>query len=261
MSDDHFPFSWATALKTGVSHEISGLPCQDAIYLQPVTAPDGTQWMIGALCDGAGSAPLAEVGATITSYCFTHFISEALRLKPEITEELEDLLCCAMLQARTDLKAVAASAEQDLKDYACTLLGFALSPEKSVFLQIGDGVILSQAKNTWSAVFQRENFEYCNVTRFITDDDAFEAVRILEMPSPDTLLLTSDGLEDLLVHGNNEVHTPLPDYLAAELKKYPSGEHAELCQYLDQLCSRETVRSRTDDDLSLIVLSNQGARS
>ena len=67
-----------------------------------------------------------------------------------------------------------------LRDYASTLLAAVLRHEESVFLQIGDGVIVVQGadRGGWAWVFWPDHGEYANVTSFLSDENAIERVRI-----------------------------------------------------------------------------------
>ena len=70
------PPSWrvAAASVVGTSHVKSGQPCQDAHEWRVL--PSG--FLIAAVADGAGSAALAEIGATLAARAAVQALAEAL---------------------------------------------------------------------------------------------------------------------------------------------------------------------------------------
>jgi len=62
----------------GASHEKTGQPCQDAHHWAAL--PDGT--VLAAVADGAGSAALSEIGATVATQAAVHSLATALASNP-----------------------------------------------------------------------------------------------------------------------------------------------------------------------------------
>jgi serine/threonine protein phosphatase PrpC len=73
----------AAASVCGASHEKTGQPCQDAHHWAAL--PDGT--VLAAVADGAGSAALSEIGATVATQTAVQFLATALASHPPAPPE------------------------------------------------------------------------------------------------------------------------------------------------------------------------------
>ena len=95
----------------GTSHEKTGQPCQDAVYWE--TFPHGL--LVTAVADGAGSAALGEVGATVAVRAAVDRVrigveaSELIGADREAPEAWRALLADAILSARAGVEAEAAA--------------------------------------------------------------------------------------------------------------------------------------------------------
>ncbi len=271
---------FVTARAMGTSHVKAGLPCQDQLGCRVVV----NQTLVTVVADGAGSAALPERGAGITVKTVVDFLSCQLddgRLDYDV------MLREAAKEARKKVHAEAQHRGVKPRDLASTLLVAVVGPDGGSALQIGDGVIVvSDGGNGWGWVFWPrcgeyakqipnpdrnmtefrwifwpQRGEYANTTHFLTDVDAVERLRIAPRLGKITdIALMTDGLESLaLRYASNSVHGPFfhgmfrPLLDADETNVNEDREIKSLSALLERFLSSERVRSRTDDDVSLIL--------
>ena len=251
-------FTWAAARKRGTSHHADGTPCQDALTLRAGRL-GAMPFVAAAVADGAGSALFAEQAARTATRLFTRFVTEEL---PDWgLDGLDDLVLDAASGVHSELRRMASKDDVRPDQYATTLLGAVVTPEAYALIQIGDGGIVTGPP--WSLVFPPQHGEYANETFFITDDQAMDriAVRLVHERAP-TLVLFTDGLEDLLVAPRTlAVHPPLFDRVASSLAGHAGGGlHTSLSVELNDLMGSGSVRSRTDDDTTLLAIHLEGDR-
>ena len=249
---------FATARVTGSSHLRAGTPCQDRLAC--VVLPDGT--LVAAVSDGAGSAPLADVGAEVAVQTVLDEIRHGLK------DGRPDMNCAlrrAALRAREAVLSRALEDGEEASSYASTLLALVEAPEGGAALQIGDGVIVvGGGRDDWSWMFWPEHGEYANTTRFLTDDDAAEHLRVEAFPSALTdIAVMTDGLEPLALHyATHTVHGPFfRGMFQPLLESDGSAELNHLSVSLEHFLASERVRMRTDDDMSLILATRRSAAS
>ena len=273
---------FVTARVTGTSHTKAGLPCQDQFYCRVA----GNQTLVAAVADGAGSAAWAERGADIAVKTVVDFLSCQL---DDGRLDYDAMLREAAVEARETVLAEARRCGAEPRDLASTLLVTVVGPDGGSALQVGDGVIVvSDGGNGWGWVFwpQRGGYanqvpnpkrdtkkfrwifwpqrgEYANTTHFLTDADALERLRIAPRLGKVTdVALMTDGLEPLALHyASTSVHGPFfhgvfrPLLDAAEVDVDGNGEIKHLSAGLERFFSSNRVRSRTDDDMSLVLAS------
>jgi len=241
---------YAAAKATGVSHQRMGLPCQDRFACDQVG--DGT--IILALADGAGSASMAEHGAELAVQTVVRVISSQLR---QGQTDLHEAMCEAVLEARQAIRSAAQDKSVSFRELASTLLAVAITPDKGVAAQIGDGlIVVRDQEDAWCWVFWPQHGEFVNTTRFLTDDDAMEHAEIESLPPTvyDLVLLT-DGLERLaLDFPNKAAYGPFFTGLINPLVASDgTGAIPRLSSQLETFLCSERITSRADDDVSLIL--------
>src|SRR5207245_2561888 len=165
--------------------------------------------LVAAVSDGAGSAPRAEVGAEIAVQAVASRLRRHLEEPdgPALVVALQD----AALYARAAILARAEEDGEEATSYAATLLALVDTPDGGAALQIGDGVIVvGGGADGWRWMFWPERGEYANITRFLTDDDAPDRLRVAEFPeSPTDIAIMTDGLQSLaLDYAGESVHEP-----------------------------------------------------
>jgi hypothetical protein len=112
-------------------------------------------------------------------------------------------------------------------------------------------------------VFWPQRGEYANTTRFLTDVDALTWVQAEAFAGPvaDIALLT-DGLEPLALHyASKSVHQPFfAGMFQPLIAVHDDGEIKQLSAALAKFLTSERVRSRTDDDVSVLLASCRRAQ-
>jgi hypothetical protein len=247
---------FAAAQATGTSHLRTGSPCQDRLACSVLA--NGT--LVAAVSDGAGSAPRAEVGAEVAVDAVVGRLRQ--RFEQPGCPDLVSALWDAALQARAAVLNRAEADGEEAASYATTLLAFVGTPDGGAALQVGDGVIVVGAGEVggWRWMFWPERGEYANTTRFLTDDDAPDHVRVTEFPgSPTDVAIMTDGLQPLALHyASQSVHEPFFRGMFQPLHGSSGpGEVPALSASLERFLSSERVRVRTDDDVSLILATRR----
>ncbi|REG49567.1 protein phosphatase 2C-like protein [Paraburkholderia sp. BL6669N2] len=244
----------------GTSHSRQSLPCQDNCFVTTAAGADGRNWLIVIASDGAGSASRAEAGAEIACEVGGHFLVEAIAA-PDV--EMTAALAHDVLGAiRAAIDAEAARVEGGMRDFACTLVGAVVGPERAMFFQVGDGAIVVRRDGELQCVFWPESGEYANMTYFVTDELAAQHLHIRVEDSPAEVALMTDGLQRLaLVFADQSVHAPFFTPMFRTLLDARSEDCDRLSESLSVFLASDGVNARTDDDKTLIlaVEAHEGA--
>lgn len=255
------PFSWAAARSQGASHAECGQPCQDALTLQ-TGCRNGVPYAVAAVADGAGSARHAEEAAKLATRLFTAFVVSEIGVYGLDEAGLTDMVLDAAYGVHCKLRRLAVERGVNADHFATTLLGLVVTPERTALVQIGDGGIVMRTGNdqTWRLAFPPHHGEFHNESRFITDRDAMDWLQLTSIDGrPGIVIAFTDGLEDLLLSpATLEVHPPLFDHIGERLERFRGGGlDRELSAELDQLMTSGSVRSRTNDDTTLLAIRFQ----
>ena len=230
--------AWATSI--GTAHVRSGVPCQDAAGVRVVGGV-----LVAAVSDGAGTARHAEAGSALAVAHFLEWFAAAA-----------DPGLAGIDRGAVDawFGALRGSIGEPAADYACTLLGAVVGPERAAYVQIGDGAIVVGAAGAYDWVFWPQHGEYANSTYFVTQEGADRMLQFTTGPAPDEIALFSDGIERLVldmaartVHG--PAFEPIFAWLAGTAPEGDAGPSAALAAYLGS----EHVNRRTDDDKALAM--------
>lgn len=257
-------WTWAGARARGAAHRRTGLPCQDA-FAGTVWQPESDGGvLIAALADGAGFAECADAGAWLATAAFVGTVQSHLKSVGFSAECAGDLLRYATEEARTAVITLAALEGRPPTDFASTLVACILDANGGALAQIGDGAAVVSSldePDNWYAALWPDHGEFVNTTRFLTDDDAFEHLRVVTCPQPvGAICLFTDGLERLLLDfAMRRVHTPFFESILAQLgASRCEGEAGCFSQALSELLQSEKVTQRTDDDTSILCACLQG---
>jgi hypothetical protein len=174
---------------------------------------------------------------------------------------LASLLQEAAELAREAVLAEAIQRQLEPRELASTLLALVVNPEGGGAMQIGDGVIVvSEGADDWIWMFWPQRGEYANTTYFLTDTDAMARLQVDTFSNTVTdAALMTDGLEPLALHyASKTVHDPFFNTIFQPVVAH-SGEadFRELSVMLANFLSSDKVRSRTDDDSSLILATRR----
>jgi hypothetical protein len=241
---------FVAARSTGISHLRAGLPCQD--WIACLVLPDGT--FVGTVADGAGSAIMAERGAQLAVETAIEHVAHVVG---KGSTDFELILREAARKAREAVFAAAIEQTAEPRDFASTLLVVIAGPAGGGALQIGDGVIVvSDGGATWDWLFWPQHGEYVNTTRFLTDEDSLQILEVESLSSSITdIAMMTDGLEPLALHyAGKSTHGPFFTGMFRPLSCTEKPD--EIClisSSLESFLSSDRVRSRTDDDVSLIL--------
>lgn len=238
----------------GASHERLGLPCQDAHQWANLSE----ELLLAAVADGAGSASLAEIGATLA-------VAAAIRSARErFTENSaagalthlnwEALLSHTLSAARTALEREAEVRGMPLRDFACTLTLVAAGRDFVAAMQVGDGaVVVAEPDGVLLSIIRPFQGDCLNETVFLTSPDSVETAQpTVWQGRPAHLAVLSDGLQmTALRMPGADPHpgffAPLFQFLSRE------GDGTLAQEALASFLASPRVRGRTDDDLTLLL--------
>ena len=250
-------WTWAGATAIGTAHLESGAPCQDAFacHVSPPSSNSGI--LIAALADGAGSAARAEVGARLATSIFVDVVREHVEEGGTSASQASELIRIGVEAARVAVAAVAGHEARETDEFASTLLVAILHAGGGAVAQIGDGAIVmtAGADHAWQPVLWPDHGEYVNTTRFLTDADAFEQLRIEELAGPiGSVCLFSDGIERLVLDFRTRTaHAPFFDSLFRSFAEQRTAGHAtSVSRDLTALLASDGVNRRTNDDKSIL---------
>jgi hypothetical protein len=248
----------------GTSHEKTGLPCQDAGCCRVVSDPEGRYVLLAAACDGAGSASRSLDGATLTTGRFLREFTEVTSHSGlcGITKEfVEDWLS----RVRSEIRDLADTHDLSPREFACTILGVVVGPDRAAFFQIGDGAIVVSNRaepDDYGWIFWPQHGEFANQTNFITQDNALEVLEFeIEERCVDEIAVFTDGIERLVLDLQEKTaHAPFFRPLFGWLAKTdPVGAGKEIppSEVLSRYLGSRQINDRTDDDKTLILASRR----
>lgn len=255
--------SWkfVNATAIGTSHIKHGFPCQDFSLVVGCQDKLGDQNVIAIVSDGAGSCPNSQLGSRLNCYIAAYLIKRWLK-KGNLVSNLDLITIHSWINKIKKLlnqKALKLGLSSQ-KDLASTFLLAIVSKKTNVFVQIGDGVIVTsnQPKN-YKQIFWPDNGEYANSTYFITDELAHHQVQIAFVNRPaKKIALLSDGLQNIaLDYVRKEPFSPFFEpifkFFLTNDKFNQREKNIHLCNFLNS----QKVNERTDDDKSVILISTQ----
>lgn len=254
----------AGASVDGTSHATRGDACQDHHQFSVLTVKDD-EVMIAAVSDGAGSASKGLEGARTVCDSFIGSVAGYLSGGGRIEQLNEEFTELWIAEARSRISTAADASESDPRDYSCTFLGVVLSAKDAAFFQIGDGAIVySTAETPDSFLFPIVPAEsmYVNTTDFITDAAAEQKIQSRYLAEPvGNVAVFTDGIQALAIDysggGEGKPHMPFWTPMFAPFKR--TVDAADLTAKLEVFLNSETVNRRTDDDKTLVLISNETA--
>lgn len=242
----------------GTSHTDSNLPCQDDCYADVMPIAEGLDYLICLVSDGAGSAKEGRKGAELACVTARSSIEATLgnlRSTPldenSVLEWIKDIR--RAIYEKADANALAA------RDYACTLLGAVVSPNKAVFFQIGDGAIVASNGYTQGVVFWPDSGPYANMSYFVTEEDALAHLHVTITDTPiDEVALFSDGIQRLALSFEQYApHTPFFEPMLNVLRRQKLVECEALDEQLARFLNSPQINERTDDDKTLVLATRR----
>jgi Protein phosphatase 2C len=244
----------------GAAHERSGQPCQDScrVRLRPT---GGGPVLVLACADGAGSAPLADVGARLACRVITRFALEEVRSGTAVADLDRDTVLRWYHGLRTEMEAEADRRKGTLHDLACTLLLAVVGETAAAFAQVGDGAIVTAEGDDYRTVFWPQTGEYANTTNFVTAPAFADSLEFERRPARvDELALMTDGLQMMaLNYAGRTVHRPFFLPMFEKLRAAAAGEG--LPRALRRFLASPAVGLRSDDDKTLLLATRVPPRA
>ncbi len=252
------------ASSIGTSHIASDQPCQDSHFHIDLEDSTGRPVTVLVASDGAGSASLADVGATLACQTFAKLVAAYLEAGGSV-EKIRRPLAARWIAGVFYRLAMRAKADGfECQDYACTLLAAIASEQATAFIQVGDGamVVPRGAADGWSYVFWPQHGEFANTTNFVTSDNVFEALDFELSTQPvEEIAIFTDGLENLVLsQAERAVHAPFFDSIFQSVRRSAAtGLDAALSYDLEKYLSTARIVERTSDDKTLILASRRAS--
>lgn len=252
--------SWRIAFATslGTSHQKTGTPCQDAADCIVLDLPDGSEALVAAVSDGAGTASRSDIGASLAVQHFITHFSDAAKARPDLTAIDRPFVDDWFDEVRDIIHARSTKDGSDVKEYACTILGVVVGSGSAVFVQLGDGAIVvpDDKSGHYAWVFWPQHGEYANSTYFVTQDGAEAMLQFRTGPAVDEVAVFSDGIERLVLDMSaksvySPAFRPIFEWLVGTTPDRAGAPSAALAAYLGS----DHVNKRTDDDKSLVMAS------
>jgi len=239
----------------GKSHIDAGTECQDA-FARAVVG----DILLAAVCDGAGSQALSQVGAEAVS----RLVVADLARRASAGDPLATLDAAAfgsligdvVAGARAELNVAAEAAGVPLGSYAATLVGVVATGDGGYFFHVGDGQGAAEPRATGEATVMSlpENGEYANETYFVSGEEWRQHLRITPIGLPiRSVALMSDGAAPfVMTKGNAALYRPFIDPVE---KFLATASDPDGCAALaSTLADPRTYRITGDDKTLLIAL-------
>lgn len=242
---------WAAASEIGTSHIQTGDRLQDAHAVSVI----GKEHIFAIVSDGAGSAKFGAYGAWFVCRSLTVRFREWIKENDDFPED--DMLADWINEIRDQISLIAERRETTPRQFAATLAALVISPNEILALHIGDSAVAGRRGSNWDVICWPDNGEYASTTYFVTDDPE-PRLNITRQPREhDAFALFSDGVGDLaLSHIEQEAY---PRFFEPMMRPVDdasgTGRLDELSDKLRTYLSSSTVCERTDDDKTLILLS------
>jgi hypothetical protein len=210
--------------------------------------------LVAAVADGAGSAPLAELGSCTAAHGAVE--AAATRLAQAIPTDdagWQALLEGVLETARLTVQAEADRCQRSLADLATTLLVAIAGDHFVSACQVGDGAIVARlSDDSILAATRPPPGEYINETTFLTSNNYLAAAQFVTLrESINGMILLSDGLQMLALKMPNG--TPHLAFFAPLLQFAAVADPGRAQGQLQRFLQSPRIIQRADDDLTLLL--------
>lgn len=248
-------WKWAAASAIGTSHQKSGAPKQDSFKVSSFE----NDALFACVSDGAGSAAYSKLGSWLAcrllsekfkDWCFRfngvpneYFIWQWI-------DEYRDTI-----SRYAEIKGVSR------RQFACTLACVFVRNENIVVMHVGDSCIVTGKDNNWDTIFWPENGEYASSTYFLTDDPSPKLNILIDKLNVDHIAVFSDGLNCVALSYDEKVAFPgFFNNMFDHISKSPESKYMQsTSKELNQFLNSERLCEHTDDDKTLILITNHNA--
>jgi hypothetical protein len=209
---------------------------------------------VAVVADGAGSAPLAELGSCIAAHGAVE--AAATRLEQAIPSDdagWQDLLAGVFETTRQVVQAEAVRCQRSLADLATTLLVAIASDHFVSAGQVGDGAIVARLSDeSFLAATRPPPGEYINETTFLTSNNFLTAAQFVTLRQHiNGMILLSDGLQMLAL--KMPKGTPHLAFFAPLLQFAALADPGRAQGQLQRFLQSPRIIQRADDDLTLLL--------
>lgn len=217
----------------GAAHVLDGTPCQDA-HAHRVAG----DWLVAAVCDGAGSAALGGLGATVGAQAVVAALAQACGQAPpgppgQARAFWHGAAIEAVQAARRAVERALAETDGGTDDRGvplferahATLVAAVARPSGGLFVHIGDGLGAARSGGETVAVSPPANGAYANETYFFTESDWDGQLRLTPFGPPfDLVALMSDGAAAFATEAGPALHAGFWDPVSAFLDTADAGD-------------------------------------
>lgn len=251
---------YACATAQGPSHIKHGVSCQDVAAGSLVLPEPGSEYVILAVADGAGSASRADLGAELACSLVTGELAQLIELDKSLVHLDRDRAAEIVAWCASRIASVAEAGGANVRDYATTLLVAVLGPAECAFLQVGDGVIVIrgvESEDEYSAVFWPDRGQYANETFFLTDEIATDRFMFERRAGEIAeVALVTDGIQPLVLnYVERLVHSPFFSRTFGFLASEEPGFRETVSDLLSEALASPAFAERHDDDKGIAIAS------
>ncbi|WP_172195797.1 PP2C family serine/threonine-protein phosphatase [Saccharibacillus qingshengii] len=257
-------WKYANVSVRGTSHAKNDTPCQDYSLSRTFEGPGGTQVLLAAASDGAGSASRSDEGSELACTLFADAVGRHFDRGGQV-EELTREFCESWLgRFQRAVRARAAKAGCRSREFACTFLAAVICEGAAVFIQIGDGAIVyAEKEDEYMWAFWPQQGEYENMTYFATQSSAKKFLQhsLHTERTYGEVAVFTDGLQRLALHyQTRSAYAPFFRPFFSVLRRLEEEDHTRYSDSLRAFLDSDRVNDRTDDDKTLVLATWQRER-
>jgi hypothetical protein len=208
------------------------------------------------VADGAGSAALGKVGATLAACAAVTFIGAESRPPdwPDSAADWRQWLVDALHTAQATVQAEARARQVPVRVLATTLILVVALPTCVAVAQIGDGaVVVGDMGGQLLPLTVPQSGEYPNETTFLTSPHALDTAQVCVWSGlPRHIAAFSDGLQRLALH-MPDGHPHVPFFLPFLRVMETVTEVGTVQTQVEAFLRSQRIRERTDDDITLVL--------
>lgn len=246
-------WTWIAASSRGLSHERTGLRCQDARSCSLLGENEEILFVV--VSDGAGSARYGGEGASLT--CRVLAVNARAHFQKKSTLPSDDDIVTWLDAVKERISAAATHRGLQPRDFAATLVCVISNGNDTVTVHVGDGcaVVKTLELDEWIATSWPNQGEYASTTFFVTDDGELK-LRITRFSvKVVACAVFTDGIERLAL--DFRTRTPFQPFFNAVIGPVIAsdvrGRDSGLSNILKNFLNSASVNERTDDDKTLIL--------
>ncbi|UYB50064.1 protein phosphatase 2C domain-containing protein (plasmid) [Lysinibacillus capsici] len=232
----------------GRSHIKNNIPVQDQIFYKKGTVN------IIALADGAGSSKLSHFGAQTVVESICDLLYEQFDYFYELhnVEMAQQLVLSKLLE---NLHQLANLHNEELKEFASTLLCVAIKDEKILIFHLGDGEIGAIKHNEIVSLSSGMNSEFANATYFVTSSNAVNKLKLFKSKNDgkfSSFFLMSDGSAMSLYSKRTQSFSQVIKNICTQSKVISEQSMNEMLEE----SFTQFVRMKTLDDCSFVAMTH-----